>query len=220
VLIVCTNNSERGFERPGNPRRDSERPASAQNNLAGHILRIDEADGDCGAERFDWDVFAMGGDPNADALTSRTRAGAPAHISTRHAGAETISGERLACPDNLFVDSSHRVWIATDGSDSVFADCNDNVLAAQIHGDGPRQLKRFLVGPVGGEICGPLLAPDERAFFCAIQHPGANTVAGEDYGLLRWLGQRPPSSFPDGGDAWPRSAVIVITRDDGGRIGD
>lgn len=37
---------------------------------------------------------------------------------------------------------------------------------------------------------------------------------------LRWQGAAPPSNFPDGGDAWPRSAVVVITRDDGGRIGD
>jgi secreted PhoX family phosphatase len=29
-----------------------------------------------------------------------------------------------------------------------------------------------------------------------------------------------PSHFPDGGDSWPRSAVVIITRDDGGRIGD
>jgi secreted PhoX family phosphatase len=79
-----------------------------------------------------------------------------------------------------------------------------------------------MVGPVGAEVCGPLMAPEERAVFCAIQHPGANTVAGADYSQLRWSDppQKPPSSFPDGGDAWPRSAVVVITRDDGGRIGD
>jgi secreted PhoX family phosphatase len=65
------------------------------------------------------------------------------------------------------------------------------------------------------------MAPDERAFFAAIQHPGENDVNGVEIDTLRWQqGQRPPSSFPDGGDAWPRSAVIVITRDDGGRIGD
>lgn len=222
VLIVCTNNNERGFEAPGKPRRESERSQSAQNNLPGHILRIDEAGGDCAAESFTWDVFAMGGDPNAEELTGPTRGGgARAHISTKVAGAETISGDRFACPDNLFIDSAHRAWIATDGSDAIFVDCNDSVLVTSIAGEGPRQMKRFMVAPMGGEVCGPLMAPDERAFFCAIQHPGANNVEGVDYALLRWTGNAAPTSnFPDGGDAWPRSAVIVITRDDGGRIGD
>ncbi len=220
VLIACTNNSERGFAHPGNPRRESERPNSAQNNLPGHILRIDEAGGDAAAATFTWDVFAMGGDPSAEELTALVRDGAPAHMSTKHDGRPTISGDRFACPDNLFIDSTQRVWIATDGSDAVFGDCNDCVLVTRVQGRGPRPVKRFLVGPVGGEICGPIMAPDERAFFCAIQHPGANNVEGMDFALLRWSGAPPTSHFPDGGDSWPRSAVVVVTREDGGRIGD
>jgi len=221
VLIACTNNSERGFEHPGNPRRESEAPNSAQSNLPGHVLRLDEHGGDCGAKSFTWGVFVMGGDPAAAELTTRTRAGPPTHVSVNFDGAPANSGARFACPDNLLIDSSHRAWIATDGSDAVFGDCNDSVLMAPTNVSGPKPVKRFLVGPVGAEICGPLMAPDERAFFCAIQHPGSNTVAGDDYGLLRWTtGAAPPSNFPDGGDAWPRSAVVVITRDDGGKIGD
>lgn len=222
VLIVCTNNSERGFESPGNPRRESDRPSSAQSNLAGHILRVDEAGNDVAATRFTWDVFAVAGDPDATSLTAPVRGGgAPAHISTRFNGEQTFTGARFACPDNLFIDSAYRVWIATDGSDGVFGDCNDSVLAAPVNIDGPTPVKRFLVGPVGGEICGPLMAPDERAFFCAVQHPGANDVAGADYAAARWgAGARPPSSFPEGGNAWPRSAVVVVTRNDRGRIGD
>ncbi|HRE43217.1 MAG TPA: DUF839 domain-containing protein, partial [Terricaulis sp.] len=96
----------------------------------------------------------------------------------------------------------------------IFADCNDQVLATPLDGEGPRPLKRFLVGPVGAEICGPLMAPDERAFFCAIQHPGENDLTGVDFSVTRWRGAQIPSSFPDGG--WPRSAVVVVTRDDGG----
>ena len=222
VLIACTYNSERGFAHPGNPRRDDpDRPFAAQSNLAGHILRLDEAGGDAGATTFTWDIFAMGGDPNAESATVRTRGGgAPAFVSTTFAGEQTISGERFACPDNMFIDSTQRVWITTDGSDLVFEDCNDCVMMTPVAAERPRPIKRFLVGPVGAEICGPLMAPDEHAFFCAIQHPGANNVAGVDYSVLRWQGEAPTSHFPDGGDAWPRSAVIVITRDDGGRIGD
>lgn len=220
VLIACTNNNERGFAHPGNPRRDNpDRPNAAQNNLAGHILRFDEAGGDCGATSFTWDIFVMGGDPDAERPTGRTRGGgAPAFVSTTYEGEQTASGARFACPDNMFIDSSHRVWIATDGSDFVFEDCNDCVLMTPVASERPRPLKRFLVGPVGSEICGPIMAPDERAFFCAIQHPGANNVAGVDYSTLRWSGEPPTSHFPDGGNSWPRSAVVIVTRDDGGPI--
>lgn len=222
VLIACSNNSERGFAHPGNPRRDDpERPAAAQSNLAGHILRLDEGGGDCGATTFSWDIFAMGGDPNNETGAVRTRGGgARALVSTSFAGQQTISGERFACPDNMFIDSTHRAWIATDGNDSVFEDCNDCVMMTPVAAERPRPMKRFLVGPVGAEICGPLMAPDERAFFCAVQHPGATNVAGADYATLRWQGAAPPSHFPDGGDSWPRPAVVVITREDGGHIGD
>lgn len=222
VLVVCTNNREQSFAHPGNPRRESVNPNRAQSNMTGHVLRIDEAGADCGATRFSWDVFALGGDPNTSELTARPRdGGAAMHVSTKLNGADTISGDRFACPDNICVDSRYNVWIATDGSDAVFADCNDSVLVTPAGVSGARPVKRFLVGPLGGEICGPTMAPDERAFFVSIQHPGETNVAGVDIGTLRWQErQRPPSTFPDGGNAWPRSAVVVITRDDGGRIGD
>ncbi len=222
VLVVCTNNREQGFEHPGNPRRESTMPGRAQANAPGHIIRIDEANGDCGATRFTWDVFVLGGDPGASELTTAPRGGgAPVHVSTKRNGADTVSGDRFACPDNICVDSRYNVWIATDGSDAVFADCNDSVLVTPAGVSGAKPVKRFLVGPLGGEICGPTMAPDERAFFASIQHPGETNAAGADIGTLRWqYGQRPPSNFPDGGDAWPRAAVIIVTKDDGGRIGD
>jgi secreted PhoX family phosphatase len=80
-------------------------------------------------------------------------------------------------------------------------------------------VKRFLVGPVGAEICGPLMSLDERTLFAAIQHPGESDVAGLDWREARFQRRqtKPPSSFPDGG--WPRSAVVYVTKDDGGLIG-
>ncbi|MBU6374352.1 MAG: DUF839 domain-containing protein, partial [Alphaproteobacteria bacterium] len=84
-------------------------------------------------------------------------------------------------------------------------------------GPAPREVRRFLVGPVGSEICGPMLAPDDRAFFCAIQHPGESDTAEKSFNETRWAGGAPPSSFPDGG--WPRSAVVVVTKADGGIVG-
>lgn len=221
VLIACTKNTAQGFAHPGNPRRESPSPESAQANAGGHILRIDEANNDCGATRFTWDVFVLGGDPNTEALTASQRNGREAHVSTVIDGAATFSGARFACPDNMCIDSRFNVWIATDGSDDVFSDCNDQIMVTPAAIGGPRPVKRFLVGPLGAEICGPTMAPDERAFFCSIQHPGENDVTGVLINELRWnRGERPPSHWPDGGQSWPRSGVVVVTREDGGKVGD
>ena len=81
-------------------------------------------------------------------------------------------------------------------------------------------MKRFLVGPVGCEICGPTMTGDQKAFFIAVQHPGESDASGTAYGDIRWrTGAPPPSSFPDGAGKWPRSAVVVVTKTDGGVIG-
>ena len=44
---------------------------------------------------------------------------------------------------------------------------------------------------------------DRTTLFVGIQHPG----------------EKGDSHFPKGGDAAPRSAVVAVTRDDGGAIG-
>ncbi len=220
VIVACTKTTERAFDSPGNPRRESNDPTVAQENVVGHILRLDEANGDNGAEHFTWGVFALCGDPDAETLVQETRDAGAAHVSVAWNGQPTFTGDRFACPDNILIDSTRRVWIATDGNDGVFRDCNDSVLVAPADAVLPRPVKRFLIGPVGAEICGPLMTPDERAFMCCIQHPGGNTIAGVGYWRTRWTGAPPPSNFPDGGQSWPRSAVVVVTRNDGGRIGD
>jgi secreted PhoX family phosphatase len=78
---------------------------------------------------------------------------------------------------------------------------------------GESNLRRFLVGPKECEITGITETPDGKAIFVNIQHPGEDT--------------RPnfadPASFgshwPDGGNSRPRSATIVITKNDGGQVG-
>jgi len=216
VLIACTNNRRPKPASPGNPRRgDAEDGDSPQSNLTGHIVRFDEDNGDCGATTFRWDIFALAGDP-AQAQT-QTPAGAIADTAVTVAGQATFQGDRFACPDNLAIDSAFNVWISTDGNDSVFP-CNDSVLVASASETGARRIKRFLVGPVGAEICGPLLSADERAFLCAIQHPGENDLSGAGIAELRFAGKPAPSTFPDGPGTFPRSAVVVVTRQDGRKV--
>jgi secreted PhoX family phosphatase len=75
--------------------------------------------------------------------------------------------------------------------------------------------RRFLVGPNGCEITDCYFTPDETAMFVGIQHPGE-----APYGINDPLQPKRYSSWPDGASAGrPRSACIVITKDDGGTVG-
>jgi secreted PhoX family phosphatase len=78
---------------------------------------------------------------------------------------------------------------------------------------GEARLRRFLVGPRGCEITGITETPDGRALFVNIQHPGEDTKSLDAPQSL-WPGNR-----GYGRPGRPRSATIVITRDDGGVIG-
>lgn len=72
-------------------------------------------------------------------------------------------------------------------------------------------LRRFLVGPSRCEITGIAETPDGKAIFVNIQHPGEGTSDVTDPTTYT-------SHWPDGGNARPRSATVVITRDDGGKV--
>jgi secreted PhoX family phosphatase len=70
------------------------------------------------------------------------------------------------------------------------------------------------VGPKDCEITGIAESGDGRALFVNIQHPGETTPVA-NIGNPALFG----SHWPEGGNARPRSATIVITKDDGGLIG-
>jgi secreted PhoX family phosphatase len=79
-------------------------------------------------------------------------------------------------------------------------------------------LKRFLVGPKGAEITGICETPDGRALFVNIQHPGENTKMAEVSNPAKYESRWPANAGCGAG--WrPRSATIVITREDGGVVG-
>jgi secreted PhoX family phosphatase len=71
------------------------------------------------------------------------------------------------------------------------------------------------VGPNQCEITGVFVTPDERTMFVGIQHPGESPSE-----LGNPSDPKAFSSWPDGDDGGrPRSACIVITKNDGGPIG-
>jgi secreted PhoX family phosphatase len=114
---------------------------------------------------------------------------------------------------------SGRLWIQTDVSTSTintgdYAGFGNNQMLCSNPQSGA--VRRFLVGPKQWEVTGVFVTPDERTMFVGIQHPGetADESPNDPTNPKRF------SSWPDG-DAGgrPRSACIVITKNDGGQIG-
>jgi secreted PhoX family phosphatase len=81
---------------------------------------------------------------------------------------------------------------------------------------GEAKLRRFLVAPKGAEVTGITETADGRTLFVNIQHPGELSKPLSS-------GSAPQSMWPGnqgyGVAGRPRSATIVITRQDGGVIG-
>jgi uncharacterized protein len=197
VYCTLTNNTERG--QPGKPYMDAANPRA--NNTMGQIIRWKD-EGDLDGTKFKWDHLVLAGDP------ALPREGAKGNIR----------GDVFACPDGLWVDPRGVLWIETDMSTSAmgkgdYAQLPNNQLLACDPTDpkGP-EIRRFLVGPAGCEITGIAMAPDLKTMFINIQHPGESPSERSDP-------QAPTkvSRWPDG--ARPRSATLMITKDDGGVIG-
>jgi secreted PhoX family phosphatase len=216
AVATLTNNNRRGTtpESSNNPdgttiAGTARPPVDAANprvnNVYGHIItwtyRYDFSE-----PTFRWDVFALCGDPAV-----------PAHNST-------IDGDKFGSPDGIYVAPSGRLWIQTDVSTANlnsgdYAGFGNNQMLCADPTTG--EIRRFLVGPRQCEITGVFATPDERALFVGIQHPGeppdlpSGSDTRNDPGTPKLY-----SSWPDGDEGGrPRSACIVITKDDGGEVG-
>ncbi|MDP3092206.1 MAG: PhoX family phosphatase [Nitrospira sp.] len=211
AIATLTNNSRRGSTPPSGNNPDGSTaagsarpPVDAANpraiNNYGHIIRWHYRQ-DWTEPTFGWDIFALCGDPAN-----------PAHGST-------IFGDKYGSPDGIYVDPSGLLWIQTDVSTSTinagaYAGFGNNVMVAA--DPDTRETRRFLVGPNQCEVTGVFMTPDRRTMFVGIQHPGerpddlpADPVNPKQF-----------SSWPDGpAGGRPRSSLIVVTKDDGGRIG-
>lgn len=195
VYCTLTNNSNRG--QPGQPFMDAANPRS--NNTMGQIIRWKEA-GDLDGTKFQWNHLVLAGD--------RTLG--------RSEAKGNIKGDTFGSPDGLMVDARGVLWIETDVSTSTlgkgdYANMPNNQMLACDPTQG--EIRRFLVGPAGCEVTGLTATPDLRSLFINIQHPGepANERSNPDQPLAI-------SRWPDG-TGRPRSATVVITKDDGGVIG-
>ncbi|WP_395004660.1 PhoX family protein [Undibacterium sp.] len=244
IYYTLTNNSNRNINATGssqlvpdsaNPRAytDVRSGTSTQNgNPNGHILRMKEGTEGSAALTFTWDVYLFAAEASADAgkinLSSLT------------------NDQDMSSPDGLaFSPSTGICWIQTD--DGAFTDVTNCMMLAGLPGqvgDGEKvtlnysktdgtnlavttyvgkkptadTLKRFLVGPSACEITGIAETPDGKALFINIQHPGENTSAANIADPTKYTSQWPSNAGYGAGNR-PRSATIVITKNDGGRVG-
>ncbi|MFO1384937.1 MAG: PhoX family phosphatase [Chitinivorax sp.] len=243
IYFTLTNNSNRVIEPASssqsavdsaNPRSYSDVKGSStqKGNVNGHILRVREGSSGSAALSFNWDVYLFGAESGADKglinLSSLT------------------ADQDFSSPDGIaFSPSTGICWIQTD--DGAYTDVTNCMMLAAIPGkvgDGAKKtlaqkkadgstlnvdtyvgkeptaetLKRFLVGPAGCEITGLCESPDGKSLFVNIQHPGETTKMADIADPAKYTSQW-PSNAGYGAGKRPRSATIVITKNDGGRIG-
>ncbi|CAH0315513.1 PhoX family protein [Pseudomonas mediterranea] len=188
VYCTLTNNAKRGED--GQPVGG---PNPRAKNVYGQILRWRTDRDDHASMTFSWDLFVVAGNPTV-------------HAGTPKAGSSNVNPQNMFnSPDGLGFDQAGRLWILTDGDVSNtgdFAGMGNNQMLCADPDSG--EIRRFMVGPVGCEVTGISFAPDQKALFVGIQHPGEN--GGSTF----------PEHLPNGK---PRSSVMVITREDGGIIG-
>jgi hypothetical protein len=197
VYCTLTNNTRRGAS--GQPATDGANPRA--NNSMGHIIRWKER-GDFDADTFTWTHFVMAGDP----------------ANTRAEARGDVKGDAYGSPDGLWFDSRGLLWIQTDAHatnmyQGDYAGVGSNMMLAADPKTG--ETRRFLVGPVNCEITGVVCTPDMRTMFVNVQHPGESPSDRSDPADPTKF-----STWPSGVKGQrPRSATVVIRKNDGGIIG-
>jgi uncharacterized protein len=181
-----------------NSRRTAEQVDGANPRAAnghGQIIEFWPADGRHANAVFQWDLFLLAGNPAQEGLATMYHP-------------DTSADGWFSCPDNCAFDTLGNLWIATDGAERA-AGVADGVWVTEVDGPAKALPKHFLHVPSGAELCGPFFTPDNETFFCAVQHPGEGSS---------W--EAPSTRWPDFDPALPpRSAVLAIRKEGGGRVG-
>jgi hypothetical protein len=237
IYITMTNNGSRRAAPTGTQTRvDAANPRAygdmrggieqLSGNVNGHIVRFKEASPE--ATAFTWDVYLFGAEASAD----------PNYINL-----SGLSNDNdFSSPDGLaFTRSTGLCWIQTD--DGAYTDVTNCMLLASVPGtvgDGETKtlrypggvnvttrmgrkptastLKRFYVGPFDSEVTGLCETPDGKTIFINVQHPGDGTAAADLADPSKYT-SRWPSNVGYGAGQRPRSATVVITKNNGQRVG-
>jgi len=88
---------------------------------------------------------------------------------------------------------------------------------------GESRLRRFMLAPKGAEVTGLTETADGKTLFVNIQHPGELTpklgTAANFTFESQWPGNGGGLPAAYGPAGRPRSATLMITKNDGGKIG-
>ncbi|MFE1168283.1 PhoX family protein [Nocardiopsis sp. NPDC058789] len=165
----------------------------------GRVLSWTEGASDPGATLFSWQEFAAAGGT----------------------GSAPERGAVFASPGGVHCGEDGRLWIRTDvvrlgdpSGNSRELVGNSALLCADPESG---EVRRFLTGPPGCGIAGTAASPDQRTLFVTVQGPGSaapglgEPTAEDPRALSNWPGFDPAGR--------PRSAVVVVRKDDGGIIG-
>lgn len=231
VYMTMTNNSRRGNTPASSNQPDGSTgagsanpPVSAANprpdNDFGHIVRWRETGNTVTATTFEWDLFVQCGDRST---TKTLGAGyTPGEFGGQKVGyAGNIFGDDYGAPDGLWFDRDGRLWIQTDQAGDAkgdWATIGGNMMLCADVASG--ETRRFLTAPPHAEVTGVTTTPDGCTMFVGIQHPGEDWTSGYTQNST-WPdnGANGPTTASARGPVKPRSAVVVITKDDGGVIG-
>ncbi|WP_228035647.1 PhoX family protein [Oculatella sp. LEGE 06141] len=236
VYFTLTNNvsgsNGRGVTTPldaANPRYYADvKDDTTKGNVNGHVIRWRESGNDPAATTFSWDVYLFGSQADAEAdvnlsgLTDENDFSSPDGIWFSEAMPGLLW---IQTDDGYYTDTTNCMMLAAlpgsvgDGEAKMVtnkavptnADGDQMVKTYVGQAASPTVLRRFLVGPRDCEITGITESPDGKAIFVNIQHPGENSESATDPTQFT-------SHWPDGGNARPRSATVIITRNDGGTI--
>ena len=247
VYYTLTNNSSRKLEPTGtqtmvdaaNPRSyiDSKAGvAGSAGNINGHIIRMVEAGAESTATAFTWDVYLFG----AEAGSSPTMVNLSSLASTQDFSSPDglwFSQKTGFCyiqtDDGSYTDVTNCMMLigkpgkVGDGTSTTLnytkADGSAVAITTRV-GAKPTvdTLRRFLVGPVDCEITGCSETPDGKTLFVNIQHPGESITKANIADPSKYLSHWPANAGYGAGGATtarPRSATIVITKNDGGVVG-
>ncbi len=168
-----------------NPKRKTPNVANTRTqNQAGQILKLVPPAGDHTAERFEWELPILAGNPDE---------------GTPNYGKRVSQSGWFGSPDNLAFHPSGSLWIATDGMPKTYS-VADGLYAT----DSNTAPKCFLRAPKGAEVTGPCFTPDGETLFLSIQHPG------EDKGSTF---NKPSTRWPDFDENLPpRPSILAITK--------
>ena len=209
-------------------------------NPNGHIIRFKEQDSASTAMAFAWDIYVFGAEEDMPANVNISKLTAANSFSSPDGlwFSKSTGICWIQTDDGAFTDETNCMLLASvpgsvgDGGEfyvnnslTTSTATTTSITKTFIGGVlGESRLRRFLVAPKGAEVTGITETADGKTLFVNIQHPGENTAAWGPTATSLTTESAWPGNGGGLAAAWgpagrPRSATLIITKNDGGKIG-